>query len=141
MPFYFSLVSPLSFLIFLEQVPNSHLNQLIDPASLLARFPRRPHHDDHLCPGREGLFDALLPIGREDDDSVVTLDALQEMGCLRICVSVMGIVDLTACPEQRVCFIEEEDRATGFRFIEYVIQILLSFADVLAHHRRQIHPE
>jgi len=83
---------------------------------LLARRPRRPCHDDHLRQGREGLIDALLPISREDDDPVVTLDALQEMGCLRIRISVIGIVDLTACPEQRVCFIKEEDRATGFCF-------------------------
>ena len=83
--------------------------------------PRRSHHDDHLRPGSEGLIDAWLSIGREDNDSVVTLDALEEMVCLRICISVMGIVALTACPEQRVCFIEEEDRATGFCFIKYAV--------------------
>ena len=109
---------------------------LLHPSS-----PHRPHHDDHLRPGRESLIDALLSIGREDDDSVVTLDALEKMGRLGIRVLVMGIVGITAGPEQRVCFIEEEDRATGFCFIKYGVQILLSFTDVLAHHRRQIHPE
>ena len=76
--------------------------------------PRRPHHDDHLRPGRKGLLDALRSIGREDDDSLVTLDALEEMGRLRIRISIMGIVDPTACPEQRVCFIEKEDRVGVF---------------------------
>jgi len=98
--------------------------------------PRRSHHDDRLRPGRKGLLDVSLSIGREDDDSVVTLNALEKMGRLRIRGLVIGIVDLTADPEQRVYFIEEEDRATGFCFIKYVVQILLRLADVLAHHRR-----
>jgi hypothetical protein len=109
---------------------------LLHPSS-----PYRPHHDDHLRPERESLIDALLSISREDDDSVVTLDALEKMGRLGIRALVMGIVGITAGPEQRVCFIEEEDCATGFCFIKYGVQILLSFTDVLAHHRRQIHPE
>jgi len=103
--------------------------------------PRRPHHDDQLRPGIKGLLDVSLSIGCEDDDSVVTLNALEKMGRLRIRGSVIGIVDLTADPEQRVYFIEEEDRATGFCFIKYFVQILLRLADVLAHRRRQIHPE
>jgi hypothetical protein len=98
--------------------------------------PRRPHHDDHLRPGIEGLLDASLSICRKDDESVVTLNALEKMGRLRIRELVMGIVDLTADPEQRVYFIEEEDRATGFCFIKNVVQILFRLADVLAHHRR-----
>ena len=83
----------------------------------------------------KSLLDASLSVGCQNNDSVMTLDALEKMGRLRICVSVMGILDLTACPEQRIRFIEKKDRATGFCFIEYVIQILLSFSDVLAHHR------
>ena len=115
-----------------------------DPSRLLLPHlpgPRRPHHDGHLRPGIKSLLDASLSIGREDDDSVVTLNALEKMGRLRIRRSVIGIVDLTADSEQRVYFIEEEDRATGFCFITYVVQILLRLADVLAHHRRQIYPE
>jgi hypothetical protein len=63
------------------------------------------------------------------------------MGRLCIWESVMGMVDCTSRPQQRVYFIEEEDRATGFRFIKYGVQILLLLTDVLTHHRRQIHPE
>ena len=75
-------------------------------------------------------------MGREDDDSGVTLDSLEKMSRLCICVSAIGIVDYAACPKQYVGFIEEEDRATGLCFIKYVVQILLRLADVLAHHRR-----
>ena len=41
--------------------------------------------------GEKGLFDALLAIRREDDNSAVTFNALEKMGRLRICESVMGI--------------------------------------------------
>ena len=85
---------------------------------------RRPHHNDHLRPGRKGLFDALLSISREDDDAGVTFNAMEKMGRLRIRESVMGIVDCASRPEQRVYFIEEQNRATGFCFIKYVVQIL-----------------
>ena len=87
------------------------------------------------------MLDSLLSIGREDNNSVVTFHTLEKMGRLRIRKSVMGMVDMTPRPEQRICFIEEEDRATGFRLIKYVVQILLRLADVLTYHRRHIHPE
>ena len=87
------------------------------------------------------MFDTVLSIGREDDNSAMTFNTLEKMGGLRIRESVMGIVDCTSRPEQRVYFIEEEDRATGFCFVKYVIQILLRLTDVLTHHRRHIHLE
>jgi hypothetical protein len=80
-------------------------------------------------------------MGRENDDSVVMLDTLEKMSRFRVRVSVIDIVDGAACPKQDVGFVEEEDRATRFCFIKYVVQILLRLADVLAHHRRHIHPE
>jgi hypothetical protein len=44
---------------------------------LLSPSPSRADHDDHLRTGREGLFDGLLSIGREDDDAVMMLDPLE----------------------------------------------------------------
>ena len=87
------------------------------------------------------MLNAFLSIGRENDNSVMTLNALEKMSCFRVRESVMGILDCTARSEQRACFIEEENRAAGFRFVEYVVQILLCLTDVLAHYRRHIHSE
>src|ERR1051325_8255558 len=75
--------------------------------------PRCPRHDDHLCMGRESLLDGLFCIGREDDDSVVMLNALEKMSRFRVRVSIVGIVACAACAKQHISLIEEEDRPTG----------------------------
>jgi hypothetical protein len=66
--------------------------------------PRPPHYDDHRRLKREGLLDALFPIGRENDDSAVTLNTLKKMGRLHTRESEMETVDLFRGPEQRTSF-------------------------------------
>ena len=103
--------------------------------------PCRSYHDDHLRTGREGLLDRLFAIGCEDDHTVVTLDALEKMRRFCVRITVVGIINFRALAKQRISFIEKQNRATGFRFIKYIVQIFLRLADVLGHHRRHIHLE
>lgn len=87
------------------------------------------------------MLDMLLAIGRENDNSTVTFNTLKKMGRFRVRKPVMGIVNSAPHPEQRICFIEEEDRATGLGFVKHVVQVLLCLADVWTYHCRQIHSE
>ena len=67
---------------------------------IAGELPDRPlSQHDHRLFWREGIFDAALPIGRQDDESLVILNALQKIGRLSIRVTAMGIVDMGAFPK------------------------------------------
>ena len=64
---------------------------------------------DHvLHAARERLVDVAPEVGGEDDDAVVLLELLQEIGDLDVGVAIVRVLDLAALAEERLGLVEEE---------------------------------
>jgi hypothetical protein len=71
-------------------------------------------------------------IGGEDCQTAVILDPLEPVIHLDVRVAVVAVLHLATVPEQRVRFLEEEDRPAPFGSVERLAQVRFTFADVLA---------
>src|SRR6185437_10207561 len=89
-------------------------------------------------PAQERGIEIDAKIACEDCKAAIRLDALQQIADLNVCVAIMAVADFTASPEERVGFIEEENRAGIFRRVEDRTQILLGLTDVLTDHLTEI---
>ena len=94
--------------------------------------------DRHVQTADKGVVHVLAQVGRQDDDTIVLLNALQEIANLDIGVAIVGVLHLRALTEQRVRFVKEQDAIAALRGIEDPLQVLLRLADVLADDPRQI---
>ncbi len=82
----------------------------------------------------KALFILVVRIARP----LICLHALEQITDLDIGVAVVAVFDLAALAEQRVGFVEEQDRAAFFGGVEDPAQIFLGLADVLVHHLAEI---
>lgn len=67
--------------------------------------------DDRLQPTHEGIVDIGALVGRKNDEAVIGLDPLQQIGDFLVSIFVVGIADVGAFAEERVCLVEEQDPA------------------------------
>ena len=86
----------------------------------------------------KGFVEVLAEVGRQDRDPVVLFHPLQEIGDLDVRVAVVRVAHFGAFAEQRVRFVEEQNRVGAFRRGEDAIEILLGLANVLADDTREI---
>ena len=87
---------------------------------------------------RERRIEVLRQVRREDDDAVVLLHLLQQVGDFDVRVAIVRVLDLRALAEQRIGFVEEQHRARASRGGEDALEVLLGLADVLRHDRCEI---
>ncbi len=95
-------------------------------------------HHEVQAPG-EGLVDVGPQVGGEQGDAVEGLQALEQVGALHVGVLVVCVLDLGALAEDGVRLVEEQHGVGAVGLREDPLQVLLGLADVLVHHRRQLH--
>ena len=83
----------------------------------------------------EGLIHVVPHIGGQDGDALVLLHLLQQVADFDVGVAVVGIFHLRALAEQRVGFVEKENRIAVLGLVEDSVEILLRLPDVLADNR------
>ena len=81
-------------------------------------------------PSQERAVDVSAFPGGEDRDASVFLDSLQEIIDLYVGVTIVTIMHVGALPEERIGFVEEENRITSLRGSEDALQIFLCLANV-----------
>ena len=108
------------------------------PDRLALRRIRHGEVHDEAQAALEGAIERGLLVAREDRQAAVGLDALQQVAHLDVGVAVVAVPDLAALAEQRVGLVEEQDRAAVLGGVEEPGEVLLRFADVLAHDRGEI---
>ena len=106
----------------------------ISPA--LRGIGKRKLHDEAQA-AQERRVEGAFHIGREDRQAAVGFHALQQVADFDVGVAVVAVFDFAALAEQRVGFVEEQDRAAFFGGVEHPAQILFGFADVFADHLAQ----
>ncbi len=94
--------------------------------------------DDESQPAQERLVEGTTHVGRQHREPPVGLHPLEQVVDLDVGVAVVAVLHLTAAAEQRVRLVEEQQRTTLLGGVEQFAQVLLGFADVLAHHGRQV---
>ena len=86
----------------------------------------------------KACVERALHVGGEDRQAAISLHALQQIVDLDVGVAVVAVLDFAALAEQRVGFVEEQDRAAVLGGVEQPAQVLLRLADVFADDGRQI---
>ena len=92
----------------LARVDAGGINCLPDAQPLLDAGQREIDHEAQ--PAQEGLVEVLLAIGGEDREALEALHALEQVADLEVGVAVVRVLDLGALAEERVGFVEEQDR-------------------------------
>ena len=101
-------------------------------------FVGKREFDDEAEPPDEGLVDVLPEVRREDRDALVLLHPLQQVADLDVRVAVVRVLHFGALAEERIRFVEEQNRLARIRLVEDLAEVLLGLADVLADDLRQI---
>lgn len=84
--------------------------------------------DDEPQSADERVVHGALEIGREDGEARVRFHALEEIGNLQVGVAIAAVVDLAAFPEQRVGFVEQQDRAAALGQLKDLLEVLFRLA-------------
>src|SRR5713226_7134349 len=87
---------------------------------------------------QECFVDIVLAIRGENGNTVKLLHPLKQVIYFNIGEPVVGIFDLRALSEERVCFIEEKQNISALARIKHLLQALLSFSDILVHNSCEI---
>ena len=75
-------------------------------------------------------------VGSEDCEPLVSLQPLQQVADLEVCVPVVRVLHFSALPEQGVGLIEEQYVVGGVGRIGLLIEVLFGLTHVLVHHVR-----
>ena len=78
----------------------------------------------------EGFVDACGEVGGEDGDAGEAFDALEEVVDFEVGVFVVGVFDVGALAEKRICFIKKQHCLCIFSLVKDLRQILFGLADV-----------
>ncbi|MEP6861851.1 MAG: hypothetical protein ABJE66_14585 [Deltaproteobacteria bacterium] len=78
---------------------------------------------------QERLIDRRIVVRRKDADASERLEALQQVVRLLVRVTVIARAHVGSLTEQRVRFVEQEDRVAGLRSIEELRQVPLGLTD------------
>src|SRR5215472_9649110 len=81
-------------------------------------------HDETHAPYK-GAVERLLHVGRQNGNSAIGLDALQQIAHFQIGVAVMAVAYFAAFAEKRVRFIEQKNGAAFLGGVKDGAQILL----------------
>ena len=100
---------------------------------------KRESHDE-TQPTEEGRVERFLHVGCQDGEPAIGLHSLQKVADLDVGITIVAVFHLAPFAEERVGFVEKQDRATFLGGIEQTAQIFLRLADVLAHDRAEIDP-
>ena len=95
--------------------------------------------DDRVEPAGERVVDVGAQVGGQHGQPVEGLQPLQQVGALDVGVAVVGVSDVAALAEDRVGLVEEQHGVDPAGLGEDALQVLLGLADVLVHHRGQVH--
>ena len=76
--------------------------------------------------------DVLHQVGGQHAHPVVILDLLEQIGHLHVGVPVVGVLYVAPLAEDGVALIEEQDAVGIAGLVEYGLQVLFRFADILA---------
>ncbi len=106
----------------------------LDP---LRHVGKREIHGEGQAPQKGGR-NILAAAGCQDDDAGKPLDALEQEVHLDRRVAVVSILDFAALAEQRIGFVEIEQRASGLGRFEQPGKIFLRLADIAADELREI---
>ena len=99
---------------------------------------RELHHESQAA--QERRIESGLHVRRQDRQAAVRFHALEQVAHFDVGVAIVAVPHFAAFAEERVGFVEKQDRAAVLRRVEHPAQVLFGFADVLAHHRGQIDP-
>ena len=88
--------------------------------------------DDNSYASRERFIHVPMQIGRQNGDTVVLFHLLQQVADLDIGVTVVSIFDFRPLAKERVGLIKKQNGVTRLRFIENLVELFFSLADVLA---------
>ena len=92
-------------------------------------------------PAQEGRIKRVLHVGCQNGQPAIRLHSLQKVADLDVGITIVAVFHLAPFAEERVGFVEKQDRATFLGGVEHAAQIFLRLADVLAHNRAEIDPE
>ena len=87
----------------------------------------------------EGRVDAPRLVGGHEDDALVLLHPLEQIGHLGVGVFVLGVLYLAALAQQGVGLVEEQNHVAFLRLVKHLAQTLFRLADVLVHNLGQVH--
>jgi hypothetical protein len=86
-------------------------------------------------PGRVQLFFAG---GVQDGQAPKHLQPLSQPGSFQVRITVVTVLHLGPPAKECISPIEEQERSTILRSVEYPAEVFFGLANVLVHHRRQI---
>jgi len=89
-------------------------------------WERHPEAD----PASERVIEAGFEVGRQDHQAVKTLDALQQIIDLEVCVAVDAALDLRPLAEERVGLVEEQHHLALFGGAKDGRQVFFGLSDV-----------
>ena len=94
--------------------------------------------DDEAQAAQERRVQGTFHIGCKDRQAAVRLHTLEQITDLNIGVTVVAVFDLATLAEERVGFIEQQNRSAFFGGVEDPAQVFFGLANVLAHHLAEI---
>src|SRR6185437_15544492 len=86
----------------------------------------------------KGVVHITAQVGGENDDALVLLHLLQQVGDFNVGVAIVRVLHFGAFAEERVGLIEEEDGVGSLGFAEDLAELLFGFANVLADYDGEV---
>src|SRR5712672_3008968 len=99
-----------------------------DLGTLLDFRKRKINHKPYAP--KECLIERALAIGGENGQPAIGFHSLQQVADFNVCVTVMTVFDFTALAEQRIGFVEQQNRGAFFGGVKDAAQVLFRLANI-----------